>query len=108
MLRTLALILAGGDSPALRRTFDFFYQVYVERELNTAELNYATDIGAAVRAALAADELGILASGSWEDACLWDCKYIARCMRLVHGPHVVERAFQGGSGIVALIDGIGK
>ncbi|ODT66613.1 MAG: hypothetical protein ABS75_26415 [Pelagibacterium sp. SCN 63-23] len=62
-----------GDSPGLRRTFDFFYQVYVERELNTAELNYATDIGAAVRAALAADELGILASGSWEDACLWDC-----------------------------------
>jgi len=62
-----------GDSPALRRTFDFFYQVYVERELNTAELNYATDIGAAVRAALANDELGILASGSWEDACLWDC-----------------------------------
>ncbi|MFC3704532.1 extracellular solute-binding protein [Devosia honganensis] len=62
-----------GDSPALRRTFDLFYQVYVERELNTAELNYATDIGAAVRAALAADELGILASGSWEDACLWDC-----------------------------------
>ena len=62
-----------GDSPALRRTFDLFHQVYVERELNTAELNYATDIGAAVRAALAADELGILASGSWEDACLWDC-----------------------------------
>jgi len=62
-----------GDSPALRRTFDMFHQVYVERELNTAELNYATDIGAAVRAALAADELGILASGSWEDACLWDC-----------------------------------
>lgn len=26
-----------------------------------------------MRAALANDQLGILASGSWEDACLWDC-----------------------------------
>jgi multiple sugar transport system substrate-binding protein len=62
-----------GDSPALRRVFDLYHQVYVERELNPADLNYATDIGAAVRAALADDKLGILASGSWEDACLWDC-----------------------------------
>ncbi len=62
-----------GDSPALRRTFDLYHQVYVERELNPADLNYAADIGAAVRQALADDKLGILASGSWEDACLWDC-----------------------------------
>lgn len=62
-----------GDSPGLRRTFDLYHQVYVERELNPADLNYATDIGAAVRQALADDKLGILASGSWEDACLWDC-----------------------------------
>lgn len=62
-----------GDSPALRRTFDLYHQIFVERELNPADLNYATDIGAAVRQALADDKLGILASGSWEDACLWDC-----------------------------------
>ncbi|HWV20651.1 MAG TPA: extracellular solute-binding protein [Devosia sp.] len=62
-----------GDSPALRRTFDLYHQVYAEKQLNPADLNYATDIGAAVRAALANDQLGILASGSWEDACLWDC-----------------------------------
>jgi len=62
-----------GDSPALRRTFDLYHQVYVEQELNPADLNYATDIAAAVRQALADDQLGILASGSWEDACLWDC-----------------------------------
>ena len=62
-----------GDSPALRRVFDLYHQVYVEQELNPADLNYATDIGAAVRQALADDKLGILASGSWEDACLWDC-----------------------------------
>lgn len=62
-----------GDSPALRRTFELYHQVFVEKELNPADLNYATDIGAAVRQALADDKLGILASGSWEDACLWDC-----------------------------------
>ena len=62
-----------GDSPALRRTFEMYHQVYVENELNPADLNYATDISAAVRQALADDKLGILASGSWEDACLWDC-----------------------------------
>ena len=62
-----------GDSPALRRTFDLYHRVYVEQELNPADLNYAADIGAAVRQALADDKLGILASGSWEDACLWDC-----------------------------------
>jgi len=62
-----------GDSPGLRRVFDLYYQVYNEQQLNPADLNYATDIGAAVRAAAAADQLGILASGSWEDACLWDC-----------------------------------
>ena len=62
-----------GDSPGLRRTFDLYHQIFVERQLNPADLNYATDIGAAVRQALADDKLGILASGSWEDACLWDC-----------------------------------
>lgn len=62
-----------GDSPALRRVFELYHQVYVAQELNPADLNYATDIGAAVRQALSDDQLGILASGSWEDACLWDC-----------------------------------
>lgn len=62
-----------GDSPGLRRVFDLYHQVYVEQELNPADLNYATDISASVRQALADDQLGILASGSWEDACLWDC-----------------------------------
>ena len=62
-----------GDSPALRRVFQLYHDIFVERQLNPADLNYATDIGAAVRAALADDKLGILASGSWEDACLWDC-----------------------------------
>lgn len=61
-----------GDSPALRRTLDLYKKVYVDMEV-PSDLNYATDIGAAVREALANDQIGILASGSWEDACLWDC-----------------------------------
>jgi multiple sugar transport system substrate-binding protein len=61
-----------GDSPALRRTLDLYKKVYVDMAV-PSDLNYATDIGAAVREALANDQIGILASGSWEDACLWDC-----------------------------------
>ena len=66
-----------GDSPALRRTLDLYHQVYVDKQLTPADLNYATDIGAAVRQALADGKIGILASGSWEDACLWDCNGVA-------------------------------
>ncbi|WP_240231658.1 extracellular solute-binding protein [Devosia lacusdianchii] len=62
-----------GDSPAIRRTLELYHQVYVENELTPADINYATDVGAAVRQALADDKVGIIASGSWEDACLWDC-----------------------------------
>ena len=61
-----------GDSPALRRTLDLYKKVYVDMAV-PSDLNYATDIGAAVREALANDQIGMLASGSWEDACLWDC-----------------------------------
>jgi len=62
-----------GDSPGLRRTLDLYHQIYIDKQLAPADLNYATDPGAAVRQALADGKLGILASGSWEDACLWDC-----------------------------------
>jgi multiple sugar transport system substrate-binding protein len=62
-----------GDSPALRRTLELYRQVYVEKKLSATTLNYSTDIGAGVREAMANNTIGILASGSWEDACLWDC-----------------------------------
>lgn len=62
-----------GDSPALRATVDLYNEVYNVRELTPSSINYATDIGAAIREALGNDELGILASGSWEWACLFDC-----------------------------------
>ena len=61
-----------GDSPALRNTLELYRKVYHDIG-QPADLNYAADPGAAVREALANDQLGILASGSWEDACLWDC-----------------------------------
>jgi multiple sugar transport system substrate-binding protein len=62
-----------GDSPALRRTLELYHEIYAERELATASINYSTDIAAAVREAMANDQIGILASGSWENVCLWDC-----------------------------------
>lgn len=62
-----------GDSPALRKTLEFFHEVYVEKELGTSAINYATDIGTATRQGMLNGEIGILASGSWENACLWDC-----------------------------------
>ncbi|WP_375450080.1 extracellular solute-binding protein [uncultured Devosia sp.] len=62
-----------GDSPAIRKTLQLYHDVYVGKELTAPDLNYATDISASVREAMANDTIGILASGSWEDACLWDC-----------------------------------
>jgi multiple sugar transport system substrate-binding protein len=61
-----------GDSPAIRNTLNLYKTVYQDLGM-PKDLNYAADIGAAVREALANDQIGILASGSWEDACLWDC-----------------------------------
>lgn len=62
-----------GDSPALRATVNLYNEVYNVRALTPSSINYATDIGAAIREALGNDEIGILASGSWEWACLFDC-----------------------------------
>jgi multiple sugar transport system substrate-binding protein len=62
-----------GDSPGLRRTLELYKKVYQDQQLAGKAINYATDIGAAVRAEMTGNKLGILASGSWEYACLWDC-----------------------------------
>jgi len=62
-----------GDSPALRRTLELYKKVYQDDKLAGKAINYATDIGAAVRQEMQANKLGILASGSWEYACMWDC-----------------------------------
>ena len=62
-----------GDSPGLRRTLELYKKVYQDQKLAGKAINYATDIGAAVRAEMTGNKMGILASGSWEYACLWDC-----------------------------------
>lgn len=62
-----------GDSPALRRTLQFYQDVYVNDELNTASINYANDLPAATREAFANDQIAILSGGMWEFTCLWNC-----------------------------------
>ncbi|MGJ8583549.1 MAG: extracellular solute-binding protein [Marinosulfonomonas sp.] len=62
-----------GSSPALTRTVGLYHDVYIDQELTDPAINYAADIGSAIREALDNDNLGILASGSWEWACLFDC-----------------------------------
>jgi multiple sugar transport system substrate-binding protein len=62
-----------ADSPALRRTLQLYRDVYVDKKLGTSAINYATDIGAAVRQAITSGDAGIVASGSWENSCFWDC-----------------------------------
>ncbi|HEY9011678.1 MAG TPA: extracellular solute-binding protein, partial [Devosia sp.] len=62
-----------GDSPALRRTLELYKKVYQDQQLAGKAINYAADIGAAVREEMTTNKMGILASGSWEYACLWDC-----------------------------------
>ena len=62
-----------GDSPGLRRTAQLYHDVYVDKKLGTSAINYATDIGAAVREAITSGQAGIVASGSWENSCFWDC-----------------------------------
>ena len=62
-----------GDSPGIRRTLDFYHQVYVDKQLGTKAINYATDVGAATRQAITSGSAAIVASGSWENACFWDC-----------------------------------
>ncbi|MCG8650018.1 MAG: extracellular solute-binding protein, partial [Pirellulales bacterium] len=62
-----------GDSPALRRTLQLYHDVYVDRELTTAAINYATDLGVASRQALLEGDAGIYSGGSWEYLCIWNC-----------------------------------
>ena len=61
-----------GDSPAIRATLQLYHDVYVDKKLGTPSVNYTLD-DAGVRKALLDGQIGILASGSWENACFWDC-----------------------------------
>ena len=62
-----------GDSPAIRRTLELYKTVYQDKDLASKAINYATDIGVAVHEAMLGNKMGILASGSWEYSCMWDC-----------------------------------
>lgn len=62
-----------GDSPAIRRTLEFYREVYVDRELTTAAINYSTDLGVAIREGMQGGTLAMFNGGSWQNACLWDC-----------------------------------
>lgn len=61
-----------GDSPAIRATLKLYHDVYVDKKLGDPSVNYTLD-DAGVRKALLDGTIGILASGSWENACFWDC-----------------------------------
>ena len=61
-----------GDSPAIRATLQLYRDVYVDKKLGDPSVNYTLD-DAGVRKAFVDGTIGILASGSWENSCFWDC-----------------------------------
>jgi multiple sugar transport system substrate-binding protein len=61
-----------GDSPAIRKTLQLYHDVYVDKKLTDGSVNYTMDF-AATNKALLDGKIGILASGSWENVCLWGC-----------------------------------
>jgi multiple sugar transport system substrate-binding protein len=63
-----------GDSPALRRTLELYSKVYHDSALNTKAINYEADIASTVSSLITTGKLGILASGSWEYSCFWNCE----------------------------------
>jgi len=61
-----------GDSPAIRKTLQLYHEVYVDKKLGVGSDNYTLDFAATNKAFLDG-KIGIMASGSWENSCLWDC-----------------------------------
>jgi multiple sugar transport system substrate-binding protein len=62
-----------GDSPAIRRTLTFYQDVYVNQKISGAAINYVTDPFNETNNAFLAGKIGIYASGSWANTCLWGC-----------------------------------
>lgn len=63
-----------GDSPAIRRTLELYKTIYIDEELGTQSLHYTGDVDSNIRAALRDGTIGIVASGSWENGCIFDCE----------------------------------
>ena len=60
-----------GDSPAIRKTLQLYHDVYVDKKVGLAA---DTDLDfAPTNKAFLDGKIGIMASGSWENSCLWDC-----------------------------------
>ena len=62
-----------GDSPAIRRTLQFYQDVYVNDKISGAAINYVADPFNDTNNAFLAGKIGIYASGSWANDCLWGC-----------------------------------
>jgi multiple sugar transport system substrate-binding protein len=62
-----------GDSPAIRRTLQFYQDVYVNDKISGSAINYAADVFNDTNKAFLDGKIGIYASGSWANNCLWGC-----------------------------------
>ena len=62
-----------GDSPAIRRTLEFYKDVYVDEKISGAAINYVADPFSDTNNAVLAGTIGIYASGNWANDCLWGC-----------------------------------
>ena len=62
-----------GGSPALRAAFEFYDRAYNQDSLAEPGDQYSNDVGAIMRGGLVDGSVGIWASGSWENNCIWDC-----------------------------------
>lgn len=62
-----------GDSPAIRNTLKFYQDVYVNEKISGAAINYVADPFNDTNNAFLAGKIGIYASGSWANNCLWGC-----------------------------------
>ncbi|MCV6822943.1 MULTISPECIES: extracellular solute-binding protein [Halocynthiibacter] len=62
-----------GKSPALKRALEFYHKAYIEDGLAEPGDQYSNDVGAFMRQGLIEGDVGIWASGSWENNCIWDC-----------------------------------
>ncbi len=61
-----------GDSPGIRKTLQLYHDVYIDKKLGVGSDNYTLDFAATNKAFLDG-KIGILASGSWMNSCIWDC-----------------------------------
>ena len=62
-----------GDSPAIRRTLQFYQDVYMNDKISSSAINYVADPFNDTNNAFLAGKIGIYASGSWANNCLWGC-----------------------------------